>query len=161
MDVSEKGFNPVKELERSLLPARKPSNRTRMTIVMIDEIDALLSEQMTGGHASNKNRARFQDALYRLFEWPCRKNSKLILVAIANRIDLLSRFLPLLERNNVEPETILFEPYNHVDVKNILQSRLTAAAAIGTQMGKKSKKRKSGGTKPPLPFSASILVRKA
>jgi cell division control protein 6 len=146
LDISEKGFDPVKELEASLLPSRKPSRRSKMTVVMIDEIDALLSEQMTGkGSSNSQGRARFQNALYRLFEWPLRKNSKLILIAIANRIDLLSRFLPLLGRNNVEPKIIIFEPYNHVDVKQILQARLNAAAALVDSEEFGGKKRSSSG----------------
>ena len=91
-DITEKDFNPVETLEKMFLPKRKPSKRTKMTIVMIDEIDALLTEQMTGSSSSTatkKKGAKFQEALYRLFEWPQRKNSTLIIVAIANRIDLL------------------------------------------------------------------------
>jgi len=113
LNTTEKGFDPIKQLESKFLPKRKPSKRTKMTIIMIDEIDALLSEQMTGGGANRSGSAKFQDALYRLFEWPLRKNSTLILVAIANRIDLLSRYLPLLARNNVEPQRIIFGPYDH------------------------------------------------
>ena len=113
MNTTETKFDPVQELERVFLPKRKPSRRTKMTIIVIDEIDALLSEQMTGSSTNRKSGAKFQDALYRLFEWPLRKNSTLMLVAIANRIDLLSRFLPLLARNNVEPQRIIFGPYNH------------------------------------------------
>ena len=90
-NITAKDFNPVVTLEKMFIPKRKPSKRTKMTIVMIDEIDALLTEQMTGSSSSsiNKKGAKFQEALYRLFEWPQRKNSTLIIVAIANRIDLL------------------------------------------------------------------------
>ena len=107
-----------------------------MTVVLIDEIDALLEVGHGGagggggggrGSQASSSSVATQDALYRLFEWPCRKHSTLVLVSIANRIDLLSRFLPLLGRRGIEPTQIIFSPYNAKAVLEILQSRLHAA----------------------------------
>ena len=85
-----------------------------MTVVLIDEIDALLEVghggaggARGGGQPASSSSVATQDALYRLFEWPCRKHSTLVLVSIANRIDLLSRFLPLLGRRGIEPTQII------------------------------------------------------
>jgi hypothetical protein len=43
MNTTETKFDPVQELERVFLPKRKPSRRTKMTIIVIDEIDSSLS----------------------------------------------------------------------------------------------------------------------
>ena len=126
----------IADLEKMFVPKRKPSRRTKMTVVLIDEIDALLEVGHGGagggggggrGSQASSSSVATQDALYRLFEWPCRKHSTLVLVSIANRIDLLSRFLPLLGRRGIEPTQIIFSPYNAKAVLEILQSRLHAA----------------------------------
>ena len=131
----------IADLERVFVPKRKPSRRTKMTIIVIDEIDALLEvgNGGTGGGGGRQNGSKAssssvatQEALYRLFEWPCRKHSTVVLVSIANRIDLLSRFLPFLGRRGIEPKQIIFKPYNASAVLEILQTRLRAAgAAVG------------------------------
>ena len=52
-------------------------------ILVLDEIDQLDS--------------KCQEVLYTLFEWPYLRNSKLILVGIANSLDLTDRILPRLK----------------------------------------------------------------
>ena len=51
--------------------------------MILDEIDQLI----TNG----------QDVLYQLFEWAADKKSRLVLVGIANALDLTDRFLPRLK----------------------------------------------------------------
>lgn len=58
------------------------SDQTRMYVVILDELDQLLSKH--------------QQVLYSLFEWAAAPGSKLILVGIANALDLTERFLPRL-----------------------------------------------------------------
>ena len=129
----------IADLEKMFVPKRKPSRRTKMTVVVIDEIDALLELGHGGagggggggrGSQASSSSIATQEALYRLFEWPCRRHSTLVLVSIANRIDLLSRFLPLLGRRGIEPTQIIFAPYDAAAVLEILQSRLQSVDAV-------------------------------
>ena len=55
----------------------------RKMLLVLDEMDQLDSKS--------------QDVLYTLFEWPYLRNSKLILVGIANSLDLTDRILPRLK----------------------------------------------------------------
>ena len=56
---------------------------TRNILVVLDEIDQLSS--------------KCQEVLYSIFEWPYLKGSKLVLVGIANALDLTDRILPRLK----------------------------------------------------------------
>ena len=58
---------------------------TRNILVVLDEIDQLSS--------------KCQEVLYSIFEWPYLKGSKLVLVGIANALDLTDRILPRLKVN--------------------------------------------------------------
>ncbi len=51
--------------------------------MVLDEIDFLIT--------------RDQEVLYRLFEWPALIDSRLVLIGIANALDLTGRFLPRLK----------------------------------------------------------------
>ena len=55
-------------------------NSKKWILLVLDEIDQLES--------------KCQEVLYTLFEWPYLNNSKLILVGIANALDLTDRILP-------------------------------------------------------------------
>jgi origin recognition complex subunit 1 len=47
---------------------------TKLRIVLIDELDALVTKKQT--------------LLYNLFDWPCHAHSRLLVIAIANTMDL-------------------------------------------------------------------------
>jgi origin recognition complex subunit 1 len=55
--------------------AKTLAGKTR--VILIDELDALVTKKQT--------------LLYNLFDWPCHKNSKLLVVSIANSMDLPER----------------------------------------------------------------------
>jgi len=63
-----------KFIENELISSKK------WILLVLDEIDQLES--------------KCQEVLYTLFEWPYLANSKLILVGIANALDLTDRILP-------------------------------------------------------------------
>jgi cell division control protein 6 len=72
-----------------------------------------------------------QDVLYKIFEWfflfkqrAKFPKSKLILVGIANALDLTKRFLPRLEAKNVAPDILVFQPYNVKEISSIIKARL-------------------------------------
>ena len=55
-------------------------------MLVLDEIDHLITKD--------------QDVLYSFFEWAKSNSSKLIMIGIANALDLTSRFLPRLKTKN-------------------------------------------------------------
>lgn len=78
------------------------------TFLFIDEIDGLL----TGSNTS---------VLYTLFEWPFQPGSRLVVVGVANSIDLTDRTLPYLKQKRCEPKTVHFQTYNQEQLKRIVQ----------------------------------------
>ncbi|RDW25298.1 P-loop containing nucleoside triphosphate hydrolase protein [Yarrowia lipolytica] len=84
------------------------------SIVVLDEIDHIMT--------------RDQDILFRIFEWAFCKGSRLILVGIANALDLTDRFLPRLKANNFYPQLLKFKPYDAVQIASIIKSRIVKAS---------------------------------
>ncbi|KAG5368992.1 Cell division control protein 18 [Yarrowia sp. E02] len=84
------------------------------SIVVLDEIDHIMTKD--------------QDILFRIFEWAFCKGSRLILVGIANALDLTDRFLPRLKANNFYPQLLKFKPYDAVQIANIIKSRIVKAS---------------------------------
>lgn len=86
----------------------------KMLLLILDEIDQL----------GSKN----QSVLYSIFEWPSIKNSKLILVGIANALDLTDRILPRLQaRCELKPKLMHFSPYTRQQISDIISERLNKA----------------------------------
>ncbi|XP_072343474.1 cell division control protein 6 homolog isoform X1 [Scyliorhinus torazame] len=82
-----------------------------MVLLILDEMDQLDSKA--------------QDILYRLFEWPWLTNSRLVLIGIANALDLTDRILPRLQaRPKCKPELLNFAPYSREQIVAIVQDRL-------------------------------------
>ena len=79
-------------------------------LVVLDEIDALLDMDV--------------EVLYNMFEWSLRANSRLILVGIANALDLTDRFLPNLRARGHKPQLLPFLPYTATDISSILTFKL-------------------------------------
>ncbi|KAF5275688.1 hypothetical protein FQA39_LY06800 [Lamprigera yunnana] len=83
----------------------------KMILLVLDEIDQL----------DSKN----QSVLYTIFEWPSKVNSKLILIGIANALDLTDRILPLLQiRCELKPQLMHFSPYTKQQIIEIFMDRL-------------------------------------
>lgn len=78
------------EEARNALAKRFCSPKRKLYVVVVDEIDRLMTKD--------------QEVLYHLFDWPKRKGSSLILLAIANSVNLHQRFLPRLKSQKAEPE---------------------------------------------------------
>ncbi|KAH8648957.1 P-loop containing nucleoside triphosphate hydrolase protein [Tricladium varicosporioides] len=94
---------------QSMFVPRKKSDKM-VYIVTLDEIDHILSLDL--------------DILYNLFEWSLQKNSHLILVGIANALDLTDRFLPRLKARNLKPQLLPFLPYSAAQIKTVIITRL-------------------------------------
>jgi cell division control protein 6 len=72
-------------LDEILMPDPKKKD-SPMFVVVLDEIDYLISKG--------------QDILYKLFEYPQLEHSRLVLIGIANALDLTKRILPRLAAKN-------------------------------------------------------------
>ena len=81
----------------------------KIRIVLIDELDALITTKQT--------------LLYNLFDWPCHQNSKLLLISIANTMDLPERLQSKIT-SRIGNNRLVYEPYTSSQIKDILQSRL-------------------------------------
>ncbi|KEY71125.1 hypothetical protein S7711_00947 [Stachybotrys chartarum IBT 7711] len=88
-------------------------------LVTLDEIDHVLTMGL--------------ESLYKLFEWSLHKSSRLVLVGIANALDLTDRFLPRLKSKNLKPDLLPFLPYTAAQVKNIITTRLKSLMPAGKE----------------------------
>jgi cell division control protein 6 len=81
-----------------------------MFLVMLDEIDHLLTADA--------------GILQSLFEWSLQKESRVMLIGIANALDLTDRSLPQLKAKNLKPLLLPFLPYNASQIANVITNRL-------------------------------------
>lgn len=81
------------------------------TLVLLDELDQFI----------NKTQS---NVLYNFFNWPTLPNSKLIVLAVANTLDLPERFLSNKVISRLGITRIQFPGYKHNELKQILTSRL-------------------------------------
>ncbi|XP_045029266.1 cell division control protein 6 homolog [Daphnia magna] len=85
-----------------------------MIVLVLDEIDQMST--------------RDQSVLYAIFELPALKNSRLILIGLANALDLTDRALVRLQsRVNFKPVLLNFSPYSKQDIATILSQRIQEA----------------------------------
>ncbi|NWR78950.1 CDC6 protein, partial [Centropus unirufus] len=104
------GREGQQRLEKQLT-ARGP-----MVLLVLDELDQLESKG--------------QDVLYTLFEWPQLPGSRLVLVGLANALDLTHRSLARLHTcPRGGPQLLHFAPYTREQLTAILQERLAQVAA--------------------------------
>ncbi|KAJ3302163.1 AAA ATPase [Kappamyces sp. JEL0829] len=88
----------------------KGKGKNGMIVLVLDEIDHLIT--------------RDQNVLYNFFEWAKLPSSRLVLVGIANALDLTHRFLPRLKTKNFEPQYLSFAPYKVEEISAIIKDRL-------------------------------------
>ncbi|KAI8646904.1 P-loop containing nucleoside triphosphate hydrolase protein [Parasitella parasitica] len=86
------------------------SNKNKLNVVILDEIDSLIT--------------RDQEVLYKIFEWASLPTSQLVLIGIANALDLTDRILPRLRAKNCEPQLLNFNPYQVTEITSIIRDRL-------------------------------------
>lgn len=65
--------------------------------------------------------------LYNLFEWPTRPHSRLVVVGIANTMDLPERLLPRIA-SRLAGRRIAFQPYTTAQLEEIALQRLSSPA---------------------------------
>ncbi|PGH11500.1 hypothetical protein AJ79_04875 [Helicocarpus griseus UAMH5409] len=79
-------------------------------LVALDEIDHLLTTDV--------------ETLYTMFEWSLQPGSHLVLIGIANALDLTDRFMPRLKAKNLKPRLLPFLPYTASQISGIVSARL-------------------------------------
>ena len=80
------------------------------TVFLVDELDMLCN--------------RKQSVLYNIFDWPTKPESKLIIIAIANTMDLPERVMINRVSSRLGLTRQVFQPYNHTQLQTIVASRL-------------------------------------
>ncbi|EHK96335.1 putative Cell division control protein 18 [Glarea lozoyensis 74030] len=104
----------TKALEGIFIPKKKSKN---VYIITLDEIDHVLNLDL--------------EILYKLFEWSLQKSSHLVLIGIANALDLTDRFLPRLKARNMKPHLLPFLPYTAAQIKAVIIAKLKSLVKDG------------------------------
>ncbi|KAL8807485.1 MAG: hypothetical protein Q9182_000650 [Xanthomendoza sp. 2 TL-2023] len=105
-------FEQSANLQSRLAPSQNSAGP--IYLVVLDEIDHLLSLDL--------------EILYTLFDSALRRTSRLILIGIANALDLTDRFLPRLKARNLKPQLLPFLPYTAPQVASVITAKLRALA---------------------------------
>ncbi|KAK4938937.1 Origin recognition complex, subunit 1 [Elasticomyces elasticus] len=87
-----------------------PSPRRIPCVVLMDELDQLVT--------------RNQSVMYNFFNWPAMRHSKLIVLAVANTMDLPERTLSNKISSRLGLTRITFPGYTHTQLIEIISSRL-------------------------------------
>ncbi|KAI0204700.1 ATPase [Astrocystis sublimbata] len=87
-----------------------PSPRRVPCVVLMDELDQLVTKT--------------QSVMYNFFNWPGLRHSRLIVLAVANTMDLPERTLSNKISSRLGLTRITFPGYNHEQLMKIIQSRL-------------------------------------
>ncbi|KAJ5358778.1 uncharacterized protein N7496_011191 [Penicillium cataractarum] len=94
-----------------------PSKPNGLFLVSLDEMDHLLMGD--------------SGVLQSLFEWSLSNKSTLILIGIANALDLTDRSLPQLKAKNLRPILLPFLPYTAASIANVITKRLRSLIPVG------------------------------
>lgn len=103
------------EARESVRKAFTQEKRKQVVILLIDEVDALLTKA--------------QSVLYQIFDWVSHPSSRLAVVAIANTMDLPERLLPRVA-SRIGVQRVSFNAYSRDQLKAILVNRLRAGNAL-------------------------------
>ncbi|XP_062233423.1 origin of replication complex subunit 1 [Phragmites australis] len=90
----------------------------RPIVLLIDELDLLLT--------------RNQSVLYNILDWPTKPNSNLVVIGIANTMDLPEKLLPRIS-SRMGIQRLCFGPYNYRQLQEIITSRLKGIDAFEEQ----------------------------
>ncbi len=94
------------------------SSKYDMTILILDEMDSVIN--------------KYQQTLFELFSWASQLHAssesvekpRLVLIGIANALDLTDRFLPRLRSNRINPKLVQFLPYTASQIRDIITTKL-------------------------------------
>lgn len=83
------------------------------SVVLMDELDQMVTPK--------------QDVIYNFFNWPTLVESKLVVIAVANTMDLPERHLNARVRSRLGMTRINFQPYKKEQLQTIVKARLESA----------------------------------
>ncbi|KAM8713011.1 hypothetical protein ACLKA7_013343 [Drosophila subpalustris] len=106
------------EHAHSLLEKRftTPALRRVTTVLLVDELDILCN--------------RRQDVVYNLLDWPTKSAARLVVVTIANTMDLPERLLMGKVTSRLGLTRLTFQPYTHKQLQEIVTARLAGSEAF-------------------------------
>ncbi|XP_072725059.1 origin recognition complex subunit 1 [Ciconia boyciana] len=93
-----------------------PGPKRKTTVLIVDELDLLWT--------------RKQNVMYNLFDWPNQNHSKLIILAIANTMDLPERIMMNRVASRLGLTRMSFQPYTYKQLQQIISSRLNSMKAF-------------------------------
>ncbi|XP_037945338.1 origin recognition complex subunit 1 [Teleopsis dalmanni] len=86
------------------------------TVLLVDELDILCN--------------RRQDVVYNLLDWPTKSQARLVVVTIANTMDLPERLLMGKVTSRLGLTRLTFQPYTHKQLQEIVTERLSGSDAF-------------------------------
>ncbi|EDV23487.1 uncharacterized protein TRIADDRAFT_28013, partial [Trichoplax adhaerens] len=104
------GEKAAAERSASILNTYFNSNQKYATIVLVDELDLLWT--------------RKQHVMYNLFDWPNARYSRLIVLAVANTMDLPERTMINRVSSRLGLTRLTFQPYSFNQLERIIRARL-------------------------------------
>ncbi|XP_017145749.1 origin recognition complex subunit 1 [Drosophila miranda] len=93
-----------------------PAPRRVTTVLLVDELDILCN--------------RRQDVVYNLLDWPTKSAARLVVVTIANTMDLPERLLMGKVTSRLGLTRLTFQPYTHKQLQEIVTARLGGSEAF-------------------------------
>ncbi|KAK6793295.1 hypothetical protein RDI58_006748 [Solanum bulbocastanum] len=109
----KKALHSLNERFSNVTERSKEENRP--CILLIDELDLLVT--------------RNQAVLYNILDWPMKPHSKLIVIGIANTMDLPEKLLPRIS-SRMGIQRLCFGPYNYQQLQEIILTRLNGIEAF-------------------------------
>lgn len=109
----KKALHSLNERFSNVAECSKEENRP--CILLIDELDLLVT--------------RNQAVLYNILDWPTKPHSKLIVIGIANTMDLPEKLLPRIS-SRMGIQRLCFGPYNYQQLQEIILTRLNGIEAF-------------------------------
>ncbi|KAF7988626.1 hypothetical protein HCN44_001199 [Aphidius gifuensis] len=97
----------------------KLNNKKSMTLLLVDELDLLCNKR--------------QDVVYNLLDWPTKQSSRLIVITIANTMDLPERVLMGKVTSRIGFTRLTFPPYNFKQLQKIVETRLKESDAFRSE----------------------------
>lgn len=108
LDLVDDNKDEVDFLRTMFVPTKKYTST--VYVVTLDEIDHLITLDL--------------EILYTMFEWSLAQRSRLVLIGIANALDLTDRFLPRLKARNLKPQLLPFLPYTATQISSVITSKV-------------------------------------
>ncbi|KAM9410671.1 origin recognition complex subunit 1 isoform 2-T2 [Pholidichthys leucotaenia] len=93
-----------------------PAPRKETTVLLVDELDLLWT--------------RKQNVMYNLFDWPTRRHARLVVLTIANTMDLPERIMINRVASRLGLTRMSFQPYSFKQLQQIIMSRLNKLKAF-------------------------------